>query len=69
MITINEPASAAPEPEYYSIEKLSTKMSIPRRTIEKWIFKKQLPFVKCGRLIRLNRVEIEKRLLSGNLLK
>lgn len=60
---------SAPEPEYYSIEKLSEKLDVPRRTIEKWIFKKRLPYVKCGRLIRLNRVEIEKRLLNGMLLK
>jgi len=58
-----------PEPEYYSLTDLSILLSIPRRTLEKWTLKGLLPVIKAGRLNRYPRVEINKRLLNGSLLK
>jgi excisionase family DNA binding protein len=57
------------EKEYITIKELSETFNIPKRTIEKWVFKKRLPVVRCGRLIRFPRIEIEKRILNGSLLK
>ena len=57
------------EPEYLTLEELAALVRVPRRTVEKWRWQGRLPAVKCGRLVRFPRVEIQKRLLSGNLLK
>jgi excisionase family DNA binding protein len=57
------------EPEFYTPEELADLLRIPKRTIEKWVLKKRLPVIKVGRLNRFPRVEIQKRLLNGTLLK
>lgn len=56
------------EPEFYTPEQLAGVLQVPLRTLEKWVFKKRLPVVKCGRLNRFPRVEIQKRILRGDLL-
>lgn len=55
--------------EFYTPEELSELLKVPKRTIEKWSLKRRLPVVKVGRLNRFPRGEIQKRLLSGSLLK
>jgi excisionase family DNA binding protein len=57
------------EPEFYTVASLAERFLVPKRTVEKWILKKRLPVIRCGRLIRIPRLEVEKRLLSGNLLR
>jgi excisionase family DNA binding protein len=57
------------EPEYYTPDDLSELLRVPKRTIEKWVLKRRLPVIKVGRLNRFPRIEIQKRLLNGNLLK
>jgi excisionase family DNA binding protein len=57
------------EPEFYTPEELAVLLRIPIRTLEKWTLQRRLPVVKVGRLNRFPRVEIQKRLLNGNLLK
>lgn len=57
------------EPEYYTPDELSKLLCIPKRTLEKWTLQRRLPVVKVGRLNRFPRVEIQKRLLNGSLLK
>jgi excisionase family DNA binding protein len=57
------------EPEYYTAEDLSKLLEISKRTLEKWAQKKRIPVIKVGRLNRFPRVEIQKRLLNGTLLK
>lgn len=57
------------EPEYYTPEELAQLLRVPKRTIEKWTLQRRLPVIKCGRLNRFPRLEIQKRLLNGNLLK
>jgi len=59
----------APEPEFYTPEEMAALLRVPKRTLEKWTFQRRLPVVKCGRLNRFPRAEIQKRILSGNLLK
>lgn len=57
------------EPEYYTPAELAELLRVPKRTLEKWTIKKRIPVIKVGRLNRFPRVEIQKRLLSGTLLK
>ncbi|MGA2507259.1 MAG: helix-turn-helix domain-containing protein [Chitinispirillaceae bacterium] len=57
------------EPEFYTPEELAELLRIPKRTLEKWALKKQIPVIKVGRLNRFPRLEIQKRLLNGTLLK
>ena len=57
------------EPEFYTPEELAALLRIPLRTLEKWTLQRRLPVVKVGRLNRFPRVEIQKRLLNGSLLK
>ena len=58
----------AVEQEYYTTDEVAVKLHVPRRTVEKWVYKKQIPVLHCGRLLRFPRLEIHKRELSGNLL-
>lgn len=57
------------EPEYYTPVELAELLRVPKRTLEKWTLQRRIPVIKCGRLNRFPRVEIQKRLLNGNLLK
>jgi excisionase family DNA binding protein len=57
------------EPEFYTPEELAALLRIPIRTLEKWTLQRRLPVVKVGRLNRFPRVEIQKRLLNGSLLR
>jgi excisionase family DNA binding protein len=57
------------EPEFYTPEELAGLLRIPKRTLEKWTLQRRLPVVKVGRLNRFPRLEIQKRLLNGTLLK
>ncbi len=57
------------EPAFYTPDELAALLRVPMRTLEKWTLQRRLPVVKVGRLNRFPRIEIQKRLLSGNLLK
>jgi excisionase family DNA binding protein len=57
------------EPDFYTPDELADLLRIPKRTLEKWTLQKRLPVVKIGRLNRFPRLEIQKRLLNGSLLK
>jgi excisionase family DNA binding protein len=57
------------EPEYYTPPELAALLQVPLRSIEKWCLQKRLPVCKVGRLNRFPRVEIQRRLLNGSLLK
>jgi excisionase family DNA binding protein len=63
------PEMMTQEPEFYTGDELAALLRVPRRSVEKWTLQRRLPVVKVGRLNRFPRVEIQKRLLSGNLLK
>jgi excisionase family DNA binding protein len=67
-ITIEEKAKENETAEFYTPEELAALLRIPLRTLEKWTQQRRLPVVKVGRLNRFPRVEIQKRLLRGNLL-
>jgi excisionase family DNA binding protein len=66
---MNGTTASCREPEYYTPAELAAMLRIPRRTLEKWVLQRRLPVVKVGRLNRFPRVEIQKRLLNGSLLK
>jgi len=57
------------EPDFYTPEELAALLRIPKRTLEKWTLQRRIPVIKVGRLNRFPRVEIQKRLLNGSLLK
>jgi len=54
--------------EFYTTNELAAMLNFPRRAIEKWVLKKELPVLHCGRRLRFSRLEIQRRILSGNLL-
>jgi excisionase family DNA binding protein len=58
-----------PESDFYTPGELAGLLNVPLRTVEKWTLQRRLPVCKVGRLNRFPRVEIQKRILSGNLLK
>ena len=64
-----EKETGANEPEFYTPREMATLLRVPLRTLEKWVLQRRLPVVKCGRLNRFPRLEIQKRLLNGSLLK
>jgi excisionase family DNA binding protein len=59
---------AAPEPEYLNGKQLAAKLNVSIKAVVKWTAARRLPACKMGRIWRYPRIEIEKRLLSGNLL-
>lgn len=64
---MNEPKGS--EPELYTPGEMAAMLRIPLRTLEKWVLQRKIPVVKVGRLNRFPRGEIQKRILSGSLLR
>jgi excisionase family DNA binding protein len=58
-----------PEPDFYTPPEVARMLRVPLRTLEKWVLQRRIPVVKCGRLNRFPRIELQKRILSGSLLK
>jgi hypothetical protein len=56
------------EPDYLTAPELATKLNVSLKSVINWTQARRLPVIKMGRVNRYPRVEIEKRLLSGNLL-
>jgi len=56
------------EPEYLNARQLAGKLNVSLKAVVKWTQARRLPYVKMGRVNRYSRIEIEKRLISGNLL-
>jgi excisionase family DNA binding protein len=54
--------------ELLDTRKLSEYLKVPEKSIRNWQSGGRLPYVKIGRLVRYRRIEIEKRLLNGQLL-
>jgi len=48
-----------------SYETLSRYLGISKRTIEDWVLKRKIPFVKAGRHVRFVRSEIQNWLQKG----
>jgi hypothetical protein len=55
--------------EYLTGKQLAEKLNVSIKSIAKWTAARRLPgAIKAGRVWRYQTIEIEKRLLSGNLL-
>jgi len=66
----NTDENASPEPEYITPEQLSAKLQVARKTIKNWTQARRIPGqILCGGRWRFSRVEIEKAILRGELLK
>jgi hypothetical protein len=61
-------ASQGADPEYYDAKQLSVKLNVSVKAVQKWTAARRVPCVKVGRLWRYPAVDINKRLLSGQLL-
>jgi excisionase family DNA binding protein len=42
-----------------TIPQLSAWLQVPEKTIQDWVYKRQIPFKKVGRLVRFKKTEIE----------
>jgi excisionase family DNA binding protein len=56
------------EKEYLTATELATKLNVSLKSVVNWTQAHRLPIIKMGRVNRYPRVEIEKRLLNGQLL-
>ena len=56
------------ESDFLTAPELAAKLNVSLKSIVNWTQARRLPCIKMGRVNRYPRVEIEKRLLSGNLL-
>jgi len=65
----DKPAAPDSNAVFYTPGEMAAMLRIQLRTLEKWVLQRKIPVVKVGRLNRFPRVEIEKRLLSGSLLR
>ena len=69
MDKFNTSENVGPEPEYITPEQLSAKLQVARKTIKNWTQARRIPGqLKCGGRWRYRRIDVEKALLSGNLL-
>jgi excisionase family DNA binding protein len=57
------------ESELLTSIELAELLNVPLKTVRAWTLKNRLPVVHCGRLVRFNKSMIERRILSGTLLK
>jgi excisionase family DNA binding protein len=51
---------------FITIEQLSQWTQVPVKTIRDWVYKRQIPFKKVGRLVRFQKSEIELWIKKGN---
>ncbi len=58
----------AGEPEYLTAAQVARKLSVSVQAVHKWTWQKRIPSVKCGYHWRYPSIELNKRLLSGQLL-
>lgn len=57
------------ESEFFNTLELAKYLNVSRKSIEKWRYQNRIPGqVKCGYSWRYRKSEVEKRLLSGQLL-
>ena len=56
------------ESDFYSPRQLAVKCNVSIKAVTNWTQDRRLPCVKMGRVWRYPIIEIEKRLLNGNLL-
>lgn len=55
--------------EYYSRDDLAIKLNVSKKTIERWTQARRIPGqCKTGGTWRYRKIDVEKRLLSGNFL-
>ncbi|HUI91136.1 MAG TPA: helix-turn-helix domain-containing protein [Chitinivibrionales bacterium] len=59
--------SILPESEYLNARQLARKLNVSLKSIEKWTAQRRIPCVKIGYHWRYPVIEINKRLLSGQL--
>lgn len=48
-----------------TIAQLSRALQIPEKTLRDWVYKRQIPFLKVGKLIRFRVSEIESWISQG----
>jgi excisionase family DNA binding protein len=58
----------AGEPEYLTAGQVARKLSVSLGAVQKWTMQRRIPATKCGYHWRYPSLEINKRLLSGQLL-
>jgi hypothetical protein len=56
------------EKEFFTAPELAAKLNVSLKSVVNWTQARRLPVIKMGRVNRYPRIEIEKRLLSGQLL-
>jgi len=57
------------EKEFFNTKELSHYLNLSVKTVIKWRDSRRLPgAVRCGRVWRFRRIEVEKRLTTGELL-
>ena len=56
-------------PDFFTTEQLAEYINVPVRTVEGWRNAHRIPgAVRCGRIWRFRRTDVERRLVSGNFL-
>jgi hypothetical protein len=56
------------QPDFLTAPELAAKLNVSLKSIVNWTQARRLPIIKMGRINRYPWQEIQKRLLSGNLL-
>lgn len=54
------------ENSFWNIRQLSQQLNISEKTIRDWVFKRQIPFKKIGKLVRFDPSEIHQWIEERN---
>jgi excisionase family DNA binding protein len=70
-MTTNEPTAAGglPEPALLTARELASYLNVSEKAIRKHTDAGRLPVVRFGRCLRFPKIEIDRRILSGNILR
>jgi excisionase family DNA binding protein len=62
-------AQAVPPRILIDIDELSTRLKIAKGTLYNWVYLRRIPFVKLGRALRFDPLEIERVLQASSTLE
>lgn len=52
--------------QLWSVDRLAKFLDVPAATIRDWCYKKRIPFVKVGRLVRFKPSDVQRWLSEGS---
>jgi excisionase family DNA binding protein len=65
MKPLHSPFTAEPLPAYLNKRQAAQQLGVTERTIDNWISRRLLPFLKIGRSVRFDSADVRQHLLAN----